>query len=125
MTFSVDKERYAFSGMIGGFGGRIAAVVSRYDQKIVLIKKIQYLAETVVELVHGGRIAFDIVPVAVLHVEVDEINVADTMEIPVHELYELGDALGISRCGIGLGDAARSKEIIDLSYGDDIEAFAL
>ena len=74
---------------------------------------------------HCGIVAFDIIPVAVLHVEVDQVDKAQAVKVTVHDLYRLLDAVCVALCGIGFGKAPSCKEVIDLTYGYYVIAFAL
>ena len=100
-------------------------MVSSNHEKVIFSELIQDRAESIVELVHSLCIAFDIVSVAVLHVEVDEISKAEARKITVHHLDGLVDAVCVALCGIGFSKASSCEQVIDLADGDYVVAFTL
>ena len=70
----VDQHRHAFARVIGAAPGRIAAVIGGDDQEIAVAQLCQELRQAPVERLERARIAFDIAAMAMLHVEIDEID---------------------------------------------------
>src|SRR5207244_4697392 len=68
------EERRSFAGVVGRGRGRVATVVPREQQDVVLSEGGAELREPPVERLDTARVAERIVAVAVLGVEVDEVG---------------------------------------------------
>ena len=67
------KNRNVLSGMIRPREARIAAMVSRYDNKISVLHCSEQLRKSAVEILQRSRITLNIVSVPVQHVEINKV----------------------------------------------------
>ena len=74
---------------------------------------------------HGGSVTFDIVAVTVLHIEINEVNKTQSVEVTIHEFDSLIDAVSVALGGVGFRKSLASEKIVDLAYGNHVKAFCL
>ena len=100
-------------------------MISSNDKKVIVSEFVQDDSERTVKFMHGSSVARDIIPVTVLHVKINKVYEAKTVEVPVHHLKRFAYTFCIALRGIGFGKASSGEKIIDLSYGNHVIAFIL
>ncbi len=68
------EERRVFAAVIGGGRGGVAAVVGGEDDEVAILEIGFELREPGVEFFEGAGVAFIVIAVAVLLVEIDEVG---------------------------------------------------
>ena len=107
------------AGVIGGSRGRVAAMVGGDEQQISGAEGSKEIGDPEIDGFEGLRVAFRVVPVAVKHVEIDEIDeneavgmILEGVEGPLH-------ALGVGFGFVGGGDPAIEEDVGDLADADN------
>ena len=111
--------------MVGAGVGGIVAVVSSDDQQVILVHQAQQLAQLLVEHLDLLCVALDITAMAPQSVEVDQVDVAQALEVALCDLdgllHAMDGALGL----VGLGQAFAVEDVEDLTNGNNLVACVL
>lgn len=100
--------------MVSGLGvGRVTAVVGGHHQDITLTHPGNEIGNKLVELGRGGGVACHIAAVAVKHIEIDEVDESQTLEVAGLQSLGEGDAVGVAGGLDFLGHALAVEDVED------------
>lgn len=108
-VFSAHYHRHVFARMVCGRRGRITTVIGGDNQQIVVAHIRQKLSELHVKFRHCVCISRNIVAMTVLHIEVDEIDKAKSLEISFLDVERNFHSVCIRRRAVGFAHALACK----------------
>ena len=112
-----------FARVVAPFPGRIAAMIGAKNQQVVFLHFAKQLGQTLIEIFQCRRVTRHIAPVAIEHVEVDEIRKHDRPIAGLLHCLQRGIEQGLVAAGFHLvGDALVRLNIGNLANADDIAA---
>jgi len=127
----VGEDGDVFARVVGGFPARvgIAAVVGGDHQEVVASEGCEKLSELRVEFLERAGESFDVLAMAVEHVEVDEVAEDEAGWAFANRGSEFGHAIRVGTGGDVVGDAAAIVNIVNFAdakngnvlFGEHIE----
>ena len=121
-ALTVHKEGHVFSCMIGAIIRRVASVVCRNDKNVLIGEAGKIFAKPSIESVQSFCISYRILTVSVLHIKINKIYKAKSVEIFVDYLSGLYHTLSIIMCRIGFGNSRHSEYITYLTNSDNVKS---
>src|ERR1043165_1565120 len=112
---TIDQDGYVFAGMVGRRGSRIASMVGGDDRQIAVFHVLVESRQPGVELFERRCITFDIVAMAIELIEIDQVNVKQSLRRSFHRFKSLGHAVSVVLGLDVLADTASEEDIEDLS----------
>src|SRR5450432_1417608 len=116
------QQRDVLPAMVGGWRRRVATVVGGEDGQIVRTQGALEFRHPGVELLERVAVAFDIVAVAELLVEIDQIHVDQPGILGLHGFERLRHAFGVVRGLGGFADTPAQEDIENLADTVDEDA---
>ena len=106
--------------MVRGRRARVAAVVRRDHQNVLLPHGGEKLRQALIKIRQSLGVPIHVIAVSVEHVIVHQIGKAQALEIPLHVLQGAVNALRVGGSAHKVRDAAAGENIIDLSHSQHI-----
>ena len=108
------EQRDVLPRVIGARRRRIVAMVGRDDEEIVVAQLREELGQPHVEALEVARVALDVVAVAVLRVEVDQVREDEAAVDDLHLRLDLVHPIVVAGRVDSLRDPAAGKQILNL-----------
>ncbi len=71
---AVGNNRNVFARVVRAFPGRVAAMVGADEHHVVIGHQVEKFGKPLVKVLERCGIAFDVAPVTIQHVEIDEVR---------------------------------------------------
>ena len=108
--------------MIGGRRARIAAVIRRDHEYILIPQRGKQPRQALIKIGERLRVALHIIAVSVEHIVVYQIRKTQPVKIPLHIFQRPVDSVLVARRAYIFRDALLRKNVDDLSDGKYVKA---